>query len=272
MRCVVVVSEERGSVSIFNNGNYIPVDDKKNLFSWVESHWVKTGSYLPLKRSFKKQAIFLIEMTASLLAAFVLWSSIIFSTTRIKEMSFAIPIEYMMASSDVAIMGEKPTAVRLKVSGSATDINMIKPNELKATIDLSSSGPGKQIITITKNNIHLPGGVNLIDAEPSVFEIDLQSFVENEVTIKPQLIGSLPTGLEISSIEVKPDKINILYSSDGKEPDGMYLTTTPIYLQNISEDTKLICNLISPPNIYPVGKQWVDVTVIIKLKAIKSEK
>ncbi len=267
---VIVVSEERGNVSIFNNGKHISLNEKKDLSTYVESHWEKTGSYSPEGKNFKKQGIFLIEITVSLLAAFLLWSSIMFSATHIKQMAFTIPIEYKIGTSDNAISGEKPTAVRIKVSGNAADLNLIKPNELKVAIDFSSSKPGKRIITVTKSNITLPAGVHLIDAEPSVFEIDLQSFTEKKVAVKPQIIGALPEGLEIYSIEVVPNEINILYSTNEKGLEDIYITTTPIFLKNISEDTRLICNLIAPPNIYPVGKHLPDVEVVIILKPKKA--
>lgn len=266
---VIAVSEERGKISLFHEGQYFPVDEKKKLISRIDSHWGEIGSRSPIKHRLKKQGMLFLEIAFSVIIAFALWTSIILSNTRIKEMSFAIPIEYMIATSDMVIAGEKPTAVRIKVSGSTSDITQIKPNELRASIDLSKSKPGKQLITISKNNIHLPGGVNLIDAEPSVFEINLQSFVEREVMVRPQIIGQPPKGFDVSSILINPEKIKILCSSDQNEPNEIYLTTTPIYIQNITANTKLMCSLIAPPNIYPVDKQWPDVVVSITLKAVK---
>ena len=266
---VIVVSEERGKVTIFNDGKFVPMEDKKKLSAWIESHWSKTDSFWPGKRNFKKWGLTLMEMTSSLIAAFVLWSFITFGTTNVRELSFAVPIEYLITSSDIVITGEKPTAVRIRVSGSAADINQIKPSELKAAVDLSGAKSGKQLITISKNSINLPARVSLIDSEPSVFEITLQSFTEKEVLIKPQLVGIPPKGFDISSIEINPEKIKILYSTDQKTPGDIFLATTPIYLPEIKDDIKLYCNLIAPPNIYPVGKQWPDVMVTIKLKAVK---
>ena len=115
-------------------------------------------------------------------------------------------------------------------------------------------------------HLRLPQGVNLVDANPSGFEITVQSLVEREVMIKPQVIGRLPDGLQVASIEVNPPRIKILYSSEAGGDDEIFIMTTPIYLQNISDNTKLLCNLIAPPDIYPIDKQLPDVVVSITIK------
>ncbi len=263
---VIVVSEERGSVCIFFDGKHFPLEDTKDLCSHIESFWQRISSYAPVKRSFRKRAVTLFEMAMSLMVAFLLWSSIMLSTTQIKEMGLTVPIEYMVSNSDMVLMGEKPTATRIRLSGTSTSLNLIKPQELKATVDLTRADPGKQLVTISRSLMQLPQGVNLADADPSVFEVTLQSLIEKEVLIKPQIVGALPRGLEISSIDINPQKIKILYSSDETGQKEIFLTTTPIYLQNITENTKLLCNLIAPPDIYPLDKQWPDVVVTISLR------
>ena len=41
----IVVSEERGKISVFDQGNYRPVDDPEKLTQIITSHWKQTASY-----------------------------------------------------------------------------------------------------------------------------------------------------------------------------------------------------------------------------------
>ncbi len=263
---VIAVSEERGEVSIFSDGEHRVAADRVALVSRIEEHYRKISSYAPVQGKLKNRGVLIAEIAASTVIAFFIWAAIMLNATQLKEMSFAVPVEYMLSNSDMVITGEKPTAVRVRVSGTTSSLTLIKPDDLKAKIDLSEATPGKQFITITRDNIRLPKEVALIDTEPSAFEINLQSYVEKELLIKPQLIGKLPRRLELAGFDINPRKLKILYSSGEKEPGDAYLTTTPIYLQNITENTRILCNLIAPPNIYPIDRQWPDIVVTIMVK------
>ena len=263
---VIAVSEERGKVSVFSEGEYRSAADRVALVSCIEEHHRKISSYAPVQGKFRNRGVLIAELAASTVIAFFIWASIMLNASQLKEMSFAVPVEYVLSKSDMVITGEKPTAVRVRVSGTTSSLTLIKPDELKAVVDLSDATPGKQFITITRNNIRLPREVALIDTEPSAFEINLQSYIEKELPIKPQIIGKLPRGLELAGIDINPRRLKILYSSAEREPGDDFLTTTPIYLQNINESARILCNLIAPPNIYPIDKQWPDVVVTITVR------
>ena len=95
--------------------------------------------------------------------------------------------------------------------------------------------------------------------------MSLAAIVEHDVIIKPQLIGKLPAGKVIQSIEVTPQTARVL-SPANKGPEKVKeITTTPIYLESISEDVRIYCKIIAPPAVQPVDKRWPDVEVTIKL-------
>ena len=45
------------------------------------------------------------------------------------------------------------------------------------------------------------------------------------------------------------------------------IITTPIYLDNIFETTRLYCKLITPPTVQPLEKRWPDVEVTIVVES-----
>ncbi len=263
---IVTVSEERGVVSIFREGDYRVIDEKFDLERIIEEHWRKVSSFSPVKgNGGKLKGKVIGEVFASIVIAFVLWLSITFSMNQVKEMSFAVPIEYKLPQQTV-IMGDKPANTRIKIAGTVAKINLVNPESLIAIVDLTDNEPGQTEIVISRENLNLPSGITVVNASPSRYEVSLQSYIEHEVKVKPQMIGALPNGLEIKSVEITPSKIPITYTTSREVAEDVFVTTTPIYLTNIKEDSELVCNVIAPPGMSPVGRQWPDVVVFIKLK------
>ena len=47
------------------------------------------------------------------------------------------------------------------------------------------------------------------------------------------------------------------------------VTTTPIYLETIRENTTILCKIIAPPNIQPVDRRWPDVEVMVEVAPVR---
>jgi hypothetical protein len=45
------------------------------------------------------------------------------------------------------------------------------------------------------------------------------------------------------------------------------VTTTPVYLDSIRENTKMLCKMIAPPGVQPAQNRWPDVEVEIRVSA-----
>jgi diadenylate cyclase len=99
---------------------------------------------------------------------------------------------------------------------------------------------------------------------PSV-DVTLAAIIEQEVTVKPQLVGKLPGGLKIRSLEVKPEKVKVLSPAAEGKGKEVTLITTPIYLDSIQNDTTIYCKIIAPPAVQPIDKRWPDVEVSIAI-------
>ena len=268
---IITVSEERRIVSIFYEGRYSPVKKKDELQQKIEEHWQECSMFLPLKAFMKNKGALVFEIGVSLSLAFILWFSIMISMHQIKELAVTIPVKYKLPEKMV-ILGDNPVSVKVKISGPISVVNMINTEDLKAVVDLNDSKPGEVDISIDRDNLNIPHDVNLLYVEPGSWKITVNSFNQQDVTVKPQLIGSLPDGFEIDTIDVTPNTIPVLFTSELTPFDEAVLTTTPIYLQTITQGTKLICKVIAPQGMIPVNnKQWPDVIVTLNLKKIEKE-
>jgi diadenylate cyclase len=261
----IVVSEERGKVSVFDKGKFRQVDDPEKLTGTINSHWKHTSSYPFELPEGKKRWLVLSQMLVSLCLAVFFWSALIIAQGEILEKIVTVPVEYTPSPANLILVGDKQKEVRLHLAGSKSDLDSINPAELNVKIDLSKAVPGKQIFLISGENLRLPKDVKLLDMVPSSMELTLAAIVEQEVNIKPQLVGKLPAGMKILAIDVIPEKVKVLSPvAQGKNKVDSVITT-PIYLESIYNDTKIYCKIIAPPTVQPPGKRWPDVEVVIKV-------
>ena len=262
----IVVSEERGIVSVFDKGDFRQMDDPEKLAETIISHWKHTASYpLGLPRGKSRRLVFS-QMLVSLALAVFFWSTLMLSQGEMLEKIITVPLEYTTSPDNLVLIGGKNNEIQVHLAGSKSDLASVNPAQMSAKIDLAKAIAGKQTFPITRENMRLPRGVQLLDVVPSSIELTLAEIVEKEVSIKPQLVGKLPGNLKIRSIEVKPEKVRVFSPVAEGAANSVSVMTTPIYLESISEDTRLYCKIIAPPAVQPAEKRWPDIEVMITVK------
>ena len=261
----MVVSEERGKISIFDKGKYRQVDDPAKLVATITAHWKHTSSY-PLEfPEGKKRWLVLSQMFISLSLAAFFWSTLMIAQGEMLEKIVTVPVDYTASPANLILVGDKQKEVRLHLAGAKSDLDSINPAELNVKIDLSKAAPGKQIFLISGDNLRLPKEIKVLDMVPSSMELSLAAIVEQEVNIRPQLVGKLPGGLKITEIKMIPPKVKVLSPEANGKKKAIDVITTPIYLESIYNDTSLYCKIIAPPAVQPADKRWPDVEVVIKV-------
>ena len=205
------------------------------------------------------------QMFVSLTLAVFFWSALMIAQGEMLEKIVTVPVEYTASPANLILVGDKQKEVRLHLAGAKSDLDSINPAELNVKIDLSKAVPGKQIFLISGENLRLPKEVKLLDMVPSSMELSLAAIVEQEVDIKPQLVGKLPGGLKIIEIKMIPQKVKVLSPEATGKKKAIDVITTPIYLESIYNDTSLFCKIIAPPAVQPADKRWPDVEVVIKV-------
>ena len=265
----LVVSEERGKVSIFSNGQIHPADTADVLELAITDHWTKTSESAMEMPGEGRWWAAAVQLLPSFLVAVLFWFSITISQGEVLERTFNVPIEYTLTSPDLVLVGEKPNDVRLHLAGPRTTLDGLTSSQLSVKIDLSNAVPGKQSFLVTENNVRLPKNLRLLDVSPPSVELTLAEIVKREMPIKPQLVGRLPASLVIAGITVNPEKVIALLPATGQRGTVESLTTTPIFLETIRETTTLFCKVVAPPSIQPTERRWPDVEVTIAVEKKK---
>jgi hypothetical protein len=226
------------------------------------SHW-ETIAYHGIEVSKETRTRELVaQIGFSLIVALVFWSSVILGQIEIREKAFTVPIEYIGIPNHLALAADKPTEVKLHLTGPKSNLDAISPANLSTRIDLSKALTGRQVFVVSQENVLLPKSVRLVGASPPNITVSLEEIVEIEVAVQPQLVGTLAKDLELVSVTIEPEQLKVLAPA-GEMKQNIYLMTSPIYLESIKENAKLLKKIVAPPNVQPANKKWPDVEVSI---------
>ncbi|MEJ2428840.1 MAG: CdaR family protein [Deltaproteobacteria bacterium] len=184
---------------------------------------------------------------------------------EIREKAVTVPVEYIAAPDNLALTGDNPTEVKLQLAGPKSDLDKINPANLSVKIDLSQAKAGGQVFVVSKEDIPLPRGIKLVNASPSSISLSLEEIAEFEVEVQPQLVGTLPQGLELVSVEVNPKQLQV-FAPPTDASQRITIVTEPIYLESINKNEALLRKVIAPANVRPKGKKWPEVEVRVKVR------
>lgn len=263
---VVVVSEERGVITTFSGGKAKRVNERSDLSKSLMSHWETIAFHgIEMPKGTKSREL-VSQIGFSLIVALVFWSTVILGQMEIREKAFTVPIEYIGIPKHLALAGDQPTEIKLHLTGPKSNLDDITPANLSTRIDLSEALAGRQVLVVSEKNVFLPRSVKLVGASPPSIAVSLEEIVETEVEVQPQLVGTLPQGLELVSVTVEPKLVKILAPASDLE-QRTNLMTEPIYLESIKKDVNLSKRLVTPPKVQPAGKKWPDVEVLIQVRS-----
>ena len=262
---VLLVSEERGHVSSFENGNMTRLNSPEEIIAAVEKHFSKFG-IIPFAQITSMSPRTLLQVASSLLIATVFWSTLILGQKQIVERTMNIPIEYTSPGEGMVLMGTRVQELVVHAAGPKSAMNDFALSEPKALVDLSQMMEGTQTIPVTGENIRYPKEVTLLDISPADLELTLAGLIQKTVPVHPQLIGQLPNGYKIKEIKVLPESLQVLAPPNRQDNKALTVSTTPIYLNSISSDSRILCKIIAPPSFQPVDKRWPDVEIFMTLE------
>ena len=167
----IIISEERGEVLFASKGK---VEKKQGKGTLKESlaDLTPVGSIKDKEKAWSKR-IFedLPRKALFLFLVCLLWASVI--GIRRGEVSFNIPIEYYSMPQDLVIVGEPPGEVNVRLKGSQRLLSSIKPDQIRARVDLSHTRKGLNQISLSETNIHTGPGISVTNFYPRSIRLQL---------------------------------------------------------------------------------------------------
>jgi uncharacterized protein (TIGR00159 family) len=260
---VFAVSEERGIVTAFRNGTLQRISNRGDAARLIQEHHEEQEPVAGIRKTKKDVFFSLGEVAFSLLVAILIWTTLIQSRTEIREMFFTVPIEYSKPAKNIVLSGKQAEA-KLLLEGPLSILRTVEPSLLRVRVDLSSLKPGKHHISLENAAIDIPNNLRLLEIQPTEFDLVVKQAEELNIPIQPQFIGAVPTGYKLTGMDISPSTIVVA------DPGNItFLTTTPIYLNGLRENTTVLCKIIVPEQMHSRERKWPDVSVRLTISEDK---
>lgn len=169
----VVVSEERGKVSVVEKGIITVVDTPADLLIWLTD---RLGAHPDRAKSRWSVLTFLTHNWRPKLTSLVGVSLLLFFLVgqQNAEVGLAIPVVYLNVPKELTIEDKQVQEVYVRVRGSQEMLNFLDPSQLQVAIDLKKAEAGLRRYSISAKDIKLPLGLKLAGVNPSTIVLNLR--------------------------------------------------------------------------------------------------
>ncbi|MDX1535712.1 MAG: diadenylate cyclase [Candidatus Spechtbacterales bacterium] len=262
---VIVVSEERGTISIAYKGKITTLHNPEELTKVLNKF---------LKEKFPEEPVSIIEnmlkknsgiKAAALGISAMVWFFSVFQAETIQR-DFVLPVAYRNVPESTVISETQPNEVVVTMAGRGeAAFSRFDTSTLKITIEGSNIENGVNTINITPEMIERPFPISVINIEPERVRVRAQTFnIATGIPITVNTTGTPEEGKEIETIQVSPKDIDLLIPPGQLAPES--ISTESIDLNKIEKTTTTTSRLITPGNIRLTkeAKNEVKVTITIR--------
>jgi uncharacterized protein (TIGR00159 family) len=268
---VVVVSEERGTVSVVRESiikeitNPEPLSRMLEMLLEVEPRKEKSNGLL---RQLGRDAG--VKIGFLLLAIFI-W--FFFAGERESLISFTSPIEFRNFPRNYELLSISADRAEVQISGSRRLLLQLKPDQIGLSLDMGDIKPGKNTFSLSRKNLSIPPGLDVLKIHPDELTIEMEEKKTKPIPVEPQWMGNLPEGKKLLSHKVLPESI-VVIGTPSLLKELTSINTAPINLSGITRTETVEADLVvsgTAVRLSPDAPRKVRVTLEIG-QAKKSNK
>ncbi|MBM9606099.1 diadenylate cyclase [Desulfopila inferna] len=246
---VIVVSEERGEITVFKDQSIINIERVQELSEVLQEY----AGTVPDKSGARHQTI---ELAVAALGCLVFISGIWFSFARGLETlaTVEVPVEFVNRDQEMKIFSASASSVKLQISGSGSLIRSVTPDQLNVRLDLANAVPGQNEVPISREGIILPPGISLKQVEPETLVVNLDVPEQKKLHIQPNWTGKLSEYLIMKEASIVPETVEVIGGRLSLE-NIKTIYTEAIPLNEISSDGKIKVGIMLLPSSLELADQ-----------------
>ncbi len=205
---VVVVSEERGEVSVAHRGQVVRAVDPSRLNELLR-RLLGGGEGASRRRGWTRE---LWRQSAGFALTLVLVSGLWAVFTNREPSLVRIPahIDFRNLPEGLELRQSSGAEVEVHIRGKRPLVESLRADQVHAFLDLKDAAPGDdQPFLLGADNIELPPGLEVVKVVPSRIALDLERRVTKAVPVRARLAGAPRAGFRTGSVVVSPDKVRV---------------------------------------------------------------
>ncbi|HLO26805.1 MAG TPA: diadenylate cyclase CdaA [Geobacteraceae bacterium] len=202
---VVIVSEERGEVTLALSGEMTKIDTPEHLSEKL--HEVLLPSDQETVRVSLKEKVFSNFRPKLVTVFLVIISWFIITAKQGGILTVTAPIKFHNLPGNLVLVKSSPEEVEVQVKVISRLIPSPKQLDIVADVDLAKVREGTNHLAIKNDDLQLPLGVVVSGINPSVVKVTAERKVRKNLLVRAKTIGSLPDGLSLRKVKVSPASV-----------------------------------------------------------------
>lgn len=259
----IVVSEERGTISVVQDGKMVVSRKPSDLSSMIRVFYERestSGKSLPKSHWVRKNTL---EKAVAVMLALGLWFAFGYQKESIQR-DFVVPIEYRKISQEWEIEENRHKEVTLTLMGPVQAFNLLDPASLKVSVDLSNLAEGIQELSLTSDMVRIPSNLSLMRVKPEKIRISAYRLHSYNVPVSVKTSGSLQKGYSLKKVSVAPETLSVLAPNSAIKKK-VTVRTEDVDLSNIQDTTTLDAKVILPQDLRLKAGQTPTVKVMVEV-------
>jgi YbbR domain-containing protein len=202
--------------------------------------------------------------------ATLLWLTV--AGEHVVERGMRVPLEFRNKSADLEIVGDPPTAVDVRLSGSSALLSRLDPGEIVAVLDLGTARPGSsRLFHLRPDEVRVPYGVTVDQVLPPTLSLELERSSRRTIPIVPAVEGEPAPGFVVGQITTDPASVEVI------GPESRLLELTEATTETISVEGRRdglresVTVGVADASIRLAEARVADVTVEIRPSPVERE-
>lgn len=257
---VVIVSEERGEVSLALSGKLLRIDAPDQLVTQL-------GQLLAFSDQEEVRLTFVRRIfrnfTAKLVTVALVTLCWLLVTARQGEIvTVMAPVQFRNLSESLLLRKSVPEQVELQLKSVSSLIPIPKEGDIVAVVDLSKVHVGSNQVTIRKENVSLPSGVLVTQVKPMTVKVVIDRKVRKQVRVTADLRGRVPDNLRLKRVTVMPARV-VLEGPESVLGEMDTVRTEPVRLSDIQKSIVLEKRVELPAHLRLPNEEKVQVHISV---------
>lgn len=143
----------------------------------------------------------------SLIFAVALWYHVVAKGKS--EVNFVVPLMLKDLPQDMAVVGDLPGYVDVRVLGQEGILKGLSPRDISASLNLADAKEGGATYYLAPSNIAVPSNITVTSVKPSEIDVKIETVTSKTVPVTPVISGKPDKGYRLEKVDVTPDHVQV---------------------------------------------------------------